>query len=105
MTYTFYNNSEGIYILYDSVSGAVIRSGELEAYICDALDPCGEKLSHLPEKCPSEIRYELARFSSTEEGRDILFNRYGGISLIAKPSQNGSAKVRVMGANIKIKRF
>ena len=66
MTYTFYNNSEGIYILYDSVSGAVIRSGELEAYICDALDPCGEKLSHLPEKCPSEIRYELARFSSTE---------------------------------------
>lgn len=66
MTYTFYNNSEGIYVIYDSVSGAVIRGGELEAYICDALDPCGEILSHLPEKCPSEIRYELARFSSTE---------------------------------------
>ena len=46
MTYTFYNNSEGIYILYDSVSGAAIRSGELEAYICDALDPCGENLAH-----------------------------------------------------------
>lgn len=45
MTYTFYNNSEGIYILYDSVSGAAIRSGELEAYICDALDPCGENLA------------------------------------------------------------
>lgn len=66
MTYTFFNNNEGIYILYDSVSGAVIRAGELEAYIFDALDPCGEKLSGLPEKCPSEIRYELARFSSTE---------------------------------------
>lgn len=66
MTYTFFNNNEGIYILYDSTSGAVIRAGELEAYICDALDPCGEPLSHLPDKCPSDIRYELARFSSTE---------------------------------------
>ncbi len=66
MTYTFFNSNEGIYVLYDSVSGAVIRAGELEAYICDALDPCGEVLSHLPEKCPSDIRYELARFSSTE---------------------------------------
>ena len=68
MTYTFFNNNEGIHIIYDSVSGAVIKSSELEAYICDALDPCGEELTHLPEKCPSEIRYELARFSSTEVG-------------------------------------
>lgn len=66
MTYTFYNNAEGMYIIYDSVSGAVIKTGELEAYICDALDPCGEELSRLPDKCPSEIRYELARFASTE---------------------------------------
>lgn len=66
MTYTFFNNNEGIYIIYDSVSGSAIKAGELEAYICDALDPCGESISHLPTKCPSEIRYELARFSSTE---------------------------------------
>lgn len=66
MTFTFFNSNEGFYILYDSVSGAVIRASEIEAYICDALDPCGESLSRLPEKCPSDIRYELARFSSTE---------------------------------------
>ncbi len=66
MTYTFYCSHEGRYIIYDTASGAVIRSSETEAYICDALDPCGEALSALPEKCPSEIRYELARFASTE---------------------------------------
>ena len=66
MTYTFYCPAEGRHIIYDTESGAVIRSTEIEAYICDALDPCGEELSPLPEKCPSEIRYELARFASTE---------------------------------------
>lgn len=66
MTYTFFNACEGRHVIYDSVSGAVINATELEAYICDALDPCGETLERLPEKCPSEIRYELARFASTE---------------------------------------
>ena len=66
MTYTFYCPFEGRHIIYDTESGAVIRSSEIEAYICDALDPCGEELTSLPEKCPSEIRYELARFASTE---------------------------------------
>ncbi len=67
MTYTFYRPSEGRYIIYDSASGAVIRADELQAYICDALDPCGDEV-FLPLSCPSEIRYELARFSSTEVG-------------------------------------
>ncbi len=71
MTYTFYSQAEGRYLIYDTASGAVIPAGELDAYICDALDPCGEKL-HLPEKCPSEIRYELARFSSTEVSQAYL---------------------------------
>lgn len=66
MTYTFYSSSEGRYIIYDTASGAVIRSSEIEAYICDALDPCEEGAPVFPEKCPSEIRYELARFASTE---------------------------------------
>lgn len=66
MTYTFFNALEGRHVIYDSVSGAVINSTELETYICDALDPCGEHLDRLPEKCPSEIRYELARYASTE---------------------------------------
>ena len=66
MTYTFYSSAEGRYIIYDTASGAVIRSSEIEAYICDALDPCEEGAPVLPEKCPSEIRYELARFASTE---------------------------------------
>lgn len=66
MTYTIYNPTDGFHYIYDSASGAVIPSGELEAYICDAMDPCGDELDHMPEKCPSEIRYELARFSSTE---------------------------------------
>lgn len=66
MTYTFYSSAEGRYIIYDTASGAVIRSTEIEAYICDALDPCEEGAPVLPEKCPSEIRYELARFASTE---------------------------------------
>lgn len=66
MTYTFYCPDEGRHIIYDTESGAVIRSSEIEAYICDALDPCGEELTSLPAKCPSEIRYELARFASTE---------------------------------------
>ncbi len=66
MTYTFYCPAEGRHIIYDTESGAVIRSSEIEAYICDALDPCGDDISSLPEKCPSEIRYELARFASTE---------------------------------------
>lgn len=66
MTYTFYCPSEGRHLIYDTASGAVIRSTEIEAYICDALDPCEEGAPMLPEKCPSEIRYELARFSSTE---------------------------------------
>lgn len=66
MTYTFYCPAEGRHIIYDTDSGAVIRSNEIEAYICDALDPCGEEINSLPEKCPSEIRYELARFASTE---------------------------------------
>lgn len=66
MTYSFFNPNKGIYIIFDTASGAVIQADELEAYICDALDPCGEAAPRLPEKCPSEIRYELARFSSTE---------------------------------------
>ena len=66
MTYTFYSSTEGRYIIYDTASGAVIRSTEIEAYICDALDPCEEGAPALPEKCPSDIRYELARFASTE---------------------------------------
>ena len=66
MTYTFYCPSEGRYLIYDTASGAVIHSSEIEAYICDALDPCEDGAPLLPEKCPSEIRYELARFSSTE---------------------------------------
>lgn len=66
MTYTFYSSAEGRYLIYDTASGAVIRSSEIEAYICDALDPCEEGAPVLPEKCPSEIRYELARFASTE---------------------------------------
>ncbi len=65
MTYTFISPSEGRYFIYDTSSGAVIPSNEIESYICDALDPCGEHLC-LPEKCPSEIRYELARFASTD---------------------------------------
>ena len=40
MTYTFYCPAEGRHIIYDTESGAVIRSSEIEAYICDALDPC-----------------------------------------------------------------
>lgn len=66
MTYTFFSSAEGRHIIYDTASGAVIRCGEIEAYICDALDPCGEGAPLFPEKCPSEIRYELARFASTE---------------------------------------
>lgn len=66
MTYTFYCSTEGRYLIYDTASGAVIRSTEVEAYICDALDPCEEGAPILPEKCPSDIRYELARFASTE---------------------------------------
>lgn len=66
MTYTFFNASGGCNVIYDSVSGAVINASELEAYICDAMDPCGESIDRMPEKCPSEIRYELARYSSTE---------------------------------------
>ena len=66
MTYTFYSSAEGRYIIYDTASGAAIRSTEIEAYICDALDPCEEGAPVLPEKCPSDIRYELARFASTE---------------------------------------
>lgn len=66
MTYTFYCSAEGRHIIYDTASGAVIRCGEIEAYICDALDPCEEGKPVFPEKCPSEIRYELARFASTE---------------------------------------
>ncbi len=66
MTYAFFNPNNGIYIIYDTASGAVIRTCELEAYICDALYPCGEDTVHLPVKCPSDIRYELARFASTE---------------------------------------
>ena len=66
MTYTFYCPQEGRYIIYDTASGAAIRCGEIEAYICDALDPCEEGAPSFPEKCPSEIRYELARFASTE---------------------------------------
>lgn len=66
MTYTFYNPAEGRHIIYDTASGAVIRCGEIEAYICDALDPCGDGEPLFSDKCPSEIRYELARFSSTE---------------------------------------
>ena len=69
MTYTFYSSAEGRYVIYDTASGAVIRSSEIEAYICDALDPCEEGAPVLPEKCPSEIRYELARFASTEVAR------------------------------------
>ena len=65
MTYTFFCPSEGRHCIYDTASGAVILTGELEAYICDALDPCGEEIL-FPEKCPTDIRYELARFSSTE---------------------------------------
>ena len=65
MTYSFFCPSEGRHCIYDTSSGAVILTGELEAYICDALDPCGEA-GHFPEKCPSDIRYELARFASTE---------------------------------------
>lgn len=96
MTYTFYNNNEGIYIIYDSASGAVIRASELEAYICDALDPCGESLTRLPEKCPSEIRYELARFSSTEVS--IAYTKikeYFSLGLIY--SNAGSNKIRTSG--------
>lgn len=66
MTYTFFCPAEGRHIIYDTESGAVIRSSEIEAYICDALDPCGEDITSLPGKCPSDIRYELARFASTE---------------------------------------
>lgn len=66
MTYTFYCPTEGRYLIYDTASGAVIRCNEIEAYICDALDPCEEGKPIFPEKCPSEIRYELARFASTE---------------------------------------
>ena len=66
MTYTFYCPTEGRHIIYDTESDAVIRSSEIEAYICDALDPCGEAITALPAKCPSDIRYELARFASTE---------------------------------------
>ena len=66
MTYTIFNPSDGFHYIYDSASGSVIPTGELEAYICDAMDPCGEELERMPDKCPSEIRYELARFSSTE---------------------------------------
>ncbi len=66
MSYTFFSPAEGRHIIYDTASGAVIRASETEAYICDALDPCGEGKPHFPEKCPSEIRYELARFASTE---------------------------------------
>ena len=50
MTYTFYCPSEGRHIIYDTESGAVIRSTEIEAYICDALYPCGEDIAPLPAK-------------------------------------------------------
>ncbi len=66
MTYTIFNPADGFHYIYDTASGAVIPVGELEAYICDAMDPCGDEIDRLPEKCPSDIRYELARFSSTE---------------------------------------
>lgn len=66
MTYTINNPSDGFYYIYDTASGAVIPTGELEAYICDAMDPCGEAIERMPDKCPSDVRYELARFSSTE---------------------------------------
>ncbi len=94
MTYTFYNKSEAIYIIYDSVSGAVIKAGELEAYICDALDPCGETIFRLPEKCPSEIRYELARFSSTEVGEAYSkIKDYFSVGLIYGCGEHNRIKV------------
>ncbi len=66
MTHTFFYPHEGKYIIFDTASGAVIHADELDAYICEALDPCGDRLLSLPDKCPSEIRYELARHSSTD---------------------------------------
>ena len=96
MTYTFYCPTEGRYIIYDTESGAVIRSTEIEAYICDALDPCGEELSSLPEKCPSEIRYELARFASTEvaSAYDKIKN-YFNTGLIYRDT--GVTNIRISG--------
>lgn len=96
MTYTFYCPTEGRYIIYDTESGAVIRSSEIEAYICDALDPCGEGLPTLPEKCPSEIRYELARFASTEVSAAYdSVKHYYNEGLIYRDT--GKTKVRVSG--------
>ena len=96
MTYTFYCPAEGRHIIYDTESGAVIRSSEIEAYICDALDPCGETLSSLPEKCPSEIRYELARFASTEVSAayDKIKSYFNG-GLIYRDT--GSTNIRISG--------
>ncbi len=94
MTYTFYCPSEGRYIIYDTESGAVIRSSEIEAYICDALDPCGEAVPTLPEKCPSEIRYELARFASTEVSAAYnTIKSYCNDSLIYRDSENNNIRV------------
>lgn len=96
MTYTFYCPTEGRYIIYDTESGAVIRSSEIEAYICDALDPCGEGMPSLPEKCPSEIRYELARFASTEVSSAYdSVKRYCNEGLIYRDT--GKTNVRVSG--------
>ena len=96
MTYTFYCPAEGRHIIYDTESGAVIRSTEIEAYICDALDPCGEELSPLPEKCPSEIRYELARFASTEVSAAYeKIKSYCGAELIYRDA--GKTNIRTTG--------
>ena len=96
MTHTFYCPTEGRHIIYDTESGAVIRSSEIEAYICDALDPCGEPLPSLPEKCPSEIRYELARFASTEIAAAYdSVKRYYNEGLIYRDT--GKTNIRVSG--------
>lgn len=68
MTYTICDPSKRNHFIYDTASGAVIPASELEAYLCEALAPSDGCPVHMPEKCPSEIRYELARFSSTEIG-------------------------------------
>lgn len=95
MTYTFFCPSEGRYCIYDSASGAVILTGELDAYICDALDPCGEK-AYFPEKCPADIRYELARFASTEVSAAYeIVKDYFNSGLIY--GNSGKALIRISG--------
>ena len=77
--------------IYDTVSGAVIPVDTLTGALCDAVLFEGYS-GAMPERCPSEIRYDFAKFSSTriseayttllELSKRGLIYKNGGVSNI-----------------------